>query len=147
MQPVISRCSAFNNPEPPDVFCGLGSLIVEGRVPVNDDRGFGEGPHVPFPKGRHECAGENSVVSIWILAHIFVAMDIWLICKWVFIILDIATIQGFFIKMQEKSIYLLKMVKGESLNWGSKIVCERSSQMNWCLISMGNSTLLDENKL
>ena len=53
--------------EPPDVFCGLASLIVEGRVPKNDGRGYGEGPHVP-PTGskalslRHECSDENNTV-------------------------------------------------------------------------------------
>ena len=42
---VADRSSSF---EPPEVFCGLGSLIVEGRVPIRgSDRGFGEGPHVP----------------------------------------------------------------------------------------------------
>jgi len=68
MQPVLARCSVFSEPEPPEVFCVLGSLIVEGRVPVKDDRGFGEGPHVPFPRAlanvRHECNAENFMVRL-----------------------------------------------------------------------------------
>ena len=52
--------------EPPEVFCGLGSLIVEGRVPLQGhERGFGEGPHVPHPaaKHRHECSQDSYMVS------------------------------------------------------------------------------------
>ena len=60
--------------EPPEVFCSLGSLIVEGRVPTRDDRGYGEGPHVP-PRGgmggqrqskapAHECSEEEYMVSL-----------------------------------------------------------------------------------
>lgn len=52
--------------EPPDVFCNLGSLIVEGRMPrPGAARGCGEGPHVPMPKihgaagQRHECSLED----------------------------------------------------------------------------------------
>ena len=60
--------------QPPDVFCGLGSLIVEGRLPISDQvggdgggRGYREGPHVPPPPGsitghRHECHEENYMV-------------------------------------------------------------------------------------
>ena len=73
MQPTSRVVGAFegaNNPssEPPDVFCGLASLIVEGRIPRNDGRGYGEGPHVPQTASkaltsRHECRDENNVVS------------------------------------------------------------------------------------
>ena len=54
--------------EPPDVFCNLASLIVEGRMPRHDGRGYGEGPHVPQKASknlgsRHECSDENSMVS------------------------------------------------------------------------------------
>ena len=74
MQPTSRVVGAFegaNNAssEPPDVFCGLASLIVEGRIPRNDGRGYGEGPHVPQTaskslSSRHECCNENNVVSI-----------------------------------------------------------------------------------
>ena len=83
MQPTSRVGTAFegsNSPrgpsgasEPPDVFCGLASLIVEGRIPRNDGRGYGEGPHVPQTaskslSSRHECCNENNVVSskFWI---------------------------------------------------------------------------------
>ena len=55
--------------EPPDVFCNLGCLIVEGRVPKGNGRGFGEGPHVPRTgvgnKGanKHECSFDSYMVS------------------------------------------------------------------------------------
>ena len=56
--------------EPPDVFCNLGSLIVEGRMPrPGAARGCGEGPHVPMQKihgaagQRHECSLEDLLVS------------------------------------------------------------------------------------
>ena len=58
--------------EPPDVFCSLGSLIVEGRLPrPGQSRGCGEGPHVPPPNlhggpalaQRHHCSQENYLVS------------------------------------------------------------------------------------
>ena len=73
MQPT-SRVGGFEvgSPtiEPTDVFCGLASLIVEGRMPRNDRRGYGEGPHVPPPvtkplssASRHECSEENNLVS------------------------------------------------------------------------------------
>lgn len=47
--------------EPPDVFCSLGSLIVEGRIPAGEGegggRGYYEGPHVELPGriSRHKC--------------------------------------------------------------------------------------------
>ena len=57
--------------EPPDVFCNLGSLIVEGRMPrPGAARGCGEGPHVPMPNihgaagQRHECSLGNYLVSL-----------------------------------------------------------------------------------
>ena len=68
-----SRCSGFEAvteaAEPPDVFCDLASLIVEGRIPRTDGRGYGEGPHVPQTSGkplagqRHDCAQDNIMVS------------------------------------------------------------------------------------
>ncbi len=72
MQPT-SRCSGFEvrteAAEPPDVFCDLASLIVEGRVPRVDGRGYGEGPHVPQNSGkpllgqqRHICSEESIMV-------------------------------------------------------------------------------------
>ena len=69
MQPT-SRVSGFestNNAdyEPSDVFCGLASLIVEGRLPRHDGRGYGEGTHVPIgTKGprHHVCSEENTMV-------------------------------------------------------------------------------------
>ena len=77
MQPTSRVVGAFegaNNAssEPPDVFCGLASLIVEGRIPRNDGRGYGEGPHVPQTASkslisRHECCNENNVVSIFFI--------------------------------------------------------------------------------
>lgn len=68
MQPT-NRVSGFevaNNAdyEAPDVFCGLASLIVEGRLPRNDGRGYGEGTHVPIgTKGprHHVCSEENTM--------------------------------------------------------------------------------------
>eukprot|EP00095_Tigriopus_kingsejongensis_P000275 maker-scaffold329_size204955-snap-gene-1.23 protein:Tk00275 transcript:maker-scaffold329_size204955-snap-gene-1.23-mRNA-1 annotation:"protein fam214a" len=52
--------------EPPDVFCSIGSLIVEGRVPhQSDERGYREGPHVPPLGGglrqqyAHCCSAEE----------------------------------------------------------------------------------------
>ena len=91
MQPTSRVGTAFegsNSPrgpsgasEPPDVFCGLASLIVEGRIPRNDGRGYGEGPHVPQTaskslSSRHECCNENNVVSlkiyeIWYFWRVF----------------------------------------------------------------------------
>ena len=72
MQPVLTRASVLDDPDrsdPPDVFCSLGSLIVEGRVPANDDRGYGEGPHVPpsrnVPIPRHECSEDNFMVCFF----------------------------------------------------------------------------------
>lgn len=59
--------TSSNSSEPPDVFCGLASLIVEGRVPKTDGRGYGEGPHAPQTANkslslRHECSDENNMV-------------------------------------------------------------------------------------
>ena len=89
MQPTSRVGTAFegsNSPrgpsgasEPPDVFCGLASLIVEGRIPRNDGRGYGEGPHVPQTaskslSSRHECCNENNVVS---LKYTYMKNKIW----------------------------------------------------------------------
>ncbi len=65
--PLLSASPLVEDPacEPPEVFCGLGSLIVEGRVPIQgSERGFGEGPHVPLAatKSRHECSVERQMV-------------------------------------------------------------------------------------
>jgi len=49
-------------PDLPDVFCSLGSLIVEGRLPTEGfatkGRGYYEGPHVELPGkvSRHKCS-------------------------------------------------------------------------------------------
>jgi len=46
----------------PDVFCSIGSLIVEGRLPTESSgpkgRGYYEGPHVELPGkiSRHKCS-------------------------------------------------------------------------------------------
>lgn len=55
------------NLEPADVFCALGTLIVEGRLPAKDGssrRGYYEGPHVELPgrKNRHKCSSEDYLV-------------------------------------------------------------------------------------
>jgi len=48
--------------ELPDVFCSLGSLIVEGRLPAEGfaarGRGYYEGPHIELPGkiSRHKCS-------------------------------------------------------------------------------------------
>ena len=69
MQPTnrVSGFEASNNAdyEAPDVFCGLASLIVEGRLPRYGGRGYGEGTHVPIgTKGHrhHVCSEENTMV-------------------------------------------------------------------------------------
>ena len=69
--------------EPPDVFCGLASLIVEGRVPRTeggkDGRGVHheEGPHALKhygPSGNqlhgHVCSSDNFVVIMINSFHI-----------------------------------------------------------------------------
>ena len=44
-----ARLAEENEPDPLDVFCDLGTLILEARVPGRGDsgRGYGEGPHCP----------------------------------------------------------------------------------------------------
>ena len=52
--------------EAPDVFCALGSLIVEGRLPQEGSgRGYGEGPHVPLMSHQkyHLCSFNDILVS------------------------------------------------------------------------------------
>jgi hypothetical protein len=53
--------------EPPDVFCALGSLIVEGRLRAGGGRGFAEGPHVELPGriSRHKCSSQEYLVSAY----------------------------------------------------------------------------------
>ena len=75
MQPTsrVGGFEAVNNAvEPTDVFCGLASLIVEGRMPRKDGRGYGEGPHVPQNKAlissRHDCSDENYMVIFQIFS-------------------------------------------------------------------------------
>lgn len=70
------------NHEPPDVFCSLGSLIVEGRVPKEEDRrGYVEGPHVPQQPGNpqahrfHECSMDSVVVSMERRANAYNGFD------------------------------------------------------------------------
>ena len=55
--------------ELPEVFCLLGSLIVEGRLPAegfaSKGRGYYEGPHVELPGrlSRHKCSQTEYLVS------------------------------------------------------------------------------------
>ena len=55
--------------ELPELFCSLGSLIVEGRLPASGARGSGrgytEGPHVELPGriSRHKCSQTEYLVS------------------------------------------------------------------------------------
>ena len=64
--------------EPPDVFCALGSLVVEGRIPDRGagrggGRGYHEGSHVELPGriSRHKCSIDEYLVSyffkLWLL--------------------------------------------------------------------------------
>merc|ERR1719189_1134626 len=54
----------------PDIFCSLGSLIAEGRLPRESEqggrgeaRGYYEGPHVELPGkiSRHKCGPDNQL--------------------------------------------------------------------------------------
>ena len=69
--------------EPPDVFCGLASLIVEGRVPRpdggKDGRGVHheEGPHSLKHYGPggsvlhgHQCSSDDYMVNIPIFEYL-----------------------------------------------------------------------------
>ena len=54
----------------PELFCSLGSLIVEGRLPAESEaeagtRGYTEGPHVELPGkiSRHKCSNNQYLVS------------------------------------------------------------------------------------
>ena len=53
----------------PDVFCSLGSLIVESRLPTEGfarkGPGYYEGPHVELPGkiSRHKCSETEYLVS------------------------------------------------------------------------------------
>ena len=54
----------------PELFCSLGSLIVEGRLPAESEaeagtRGYTEGPHVELPGkiSRHKCSDNQYLVS------------------------------------------------------------------------------------
>ena len=52
--------------ELPELFCSLGSLIVEGRLPgAGQGRGYYEGPHVELPGkiSRHQCSQNEYLVS------------------------------------------------------------------------------------
>ncbi|KAG8177253.1 hypothetical protein JTE90_028209 [Oedothorax gibbosus] len=49
--------------DPCDLYTELGTLIVEGRVPGLNDKGFGEGPHcntTPHGQGRHQCDSSSA---------------------------------------------------------------------------------------
>ena len=59
--------------EPPDVFCALGSLVVEGRIPDRGagrggGRGYHEGSHVELPGriSRHKCSTDEYLVSYFL---------------------------------------------------------------------------------
>ena len=70
---AVSSLGLGGAQDPPDVFCNLGSLIVEGRVPRRGERGYAEGPHVPQPgniaQNRHVCTAESYMVSEYSLAY------------------------------------------------------------------------------
>ncbi|XP_057365921.1 atos homolog protein A-like [Daphnia carinata] len=56
-----ARLAEENEPDPLDVFCDLGTLILEARVPGRGDsgRGYGEGPHCP-PYFSHAQLSSNT---------------------------------------------------------------------------------------
>ena len=55
-------------PEPHEVFLGLGLLIGEGRIPGMTPRGYGEGPHCSQylqNNGKsHSCVADDYLVSL-----------------------------------------------------------------------------------
>ena len=63
--------SVETDPKPSEVFQGVGRLIIEGRIPGINARGFGEGPHCLHPfqtNGKlHTCTPHNPLVSFWFL--------------------------------------------------------------------------------
>ena len=63
--------------ELPDLFCALGCLILEGRLPTGREdsveefgksggRGYCEGPHVELPGkvSKHKCSSEHNLVIL-----------------------------------------------------------------------------------
>ena len=64
-----SRLADGIEPDPLDVFCDLGTLILEARVPGRSDsgRGYGEGPHCPpyfgFSSNNNNVNNNNSTSS------------------------------------------------------------------------------------
>ena len=64
--PGAGHCEDGSSLEPPELFCSLGSLIVEGRLPSDQgSRGYTEGPHVELPGriSRHKCSQTEYLVS------------------------------------------------------------------------------------
>jgi len=59
-----ARLAENNELDPLDVFCDLGTLIVEARVPGlgSNGRGYGEGPHCPlyFGHAHHNSSSSSS---------------------------------------------------------------------------------------
>jgi hypothetical protein len=69
-RPVGSSMQGGSSLDLPDVFCSLGSLIVEGRLPTE---GFATkgccyyvGPHVELPGkiSKHKCSETEDLVSL-----------------------------------------------------------------------------------
>ncbi len=64
-----SRLADGIEPDPLDVFCDLGTLILEARVPGRSDsgRGYGEGPHCPpyfgFSNNNNSTSSNSSICS------------------------------------------------------------------------------------
>lgn len=58
-----ARLAENNELDPLDVFCDLGTLIVEARVPGlgSNGRGYGEGPHCPpyFGHAHHNSSSSS----------------------------------------------------------------------------------------
>lgn len=57
-----ARLAEENEPDPLDVFCDLGTLILEARVPGSGDsgRGYGEGPHCPPYFSHAQLSNSNN---------------------------------------------------------------------------------------
>ena len=73
----------------PDVFCALGCLIAEGRLPAGESgaagRGYTEGPHVELPGrvSRHKCSEQDYLVSNrYLLLLSKYSNKIYKVCVW-----------------------------------------------------------------
>ena len=60
-----ARLAEENEPDPLDVFCDLGTLILEARVPGCgvSGRGYGEGPHCPPYFSHAQLSNNNTTTS------------------------------------------------------------------------------------